>query len=88
MFNLAYAATYPLLDKIKANILQPVITLLFALAAVYFLYGVYETIIGAGSDEARAKGRLHMLWGVIGIFIAVSANGIIHVICKTIGVTC
>ena len=85
MIPFAYAADIPLLDKIKTNILNPFITLLFALALVYFLYGVYEMVKGADSDEARRQGQQHVLWGVIGMAIMISAFGIMQVVCKTIG---
>ena len=74
----------PLLEKIKTAIVDPIIYFLFALALVYFLYGVLELIRNADSDEARQTGRQHILWGVIGMFIMVSFYGIMHVICNTI----
>ena len=84
LFNTAYAATgIPLLDKIQTNILNPVIALLFSAAVVYFLYGVFEFVRGQGSDEARKTGAQHILWGVVGMAVMVSAYGIIHVICGT-----
>lgn len=73
----------PLLESIKANILNPLFTLLFAVAVVYFLYGVFEFIRGQGSEDARKIGAQHLLWGVIGMAIMVSAYGIIHLICGT-----
>ena len=79
----------PLLEKIKTAIVDPIIYFLFALALVYFLYGVLELIRNADSDEARKTGRQHVLWGVIGMFIMVSFYGIMHVICNTIpGINC
>lgn len=57
--------------------------LLLGLAAVYFLYGVYEFIANFESEEKRAAGRQHMLWGVIGLFIIISVFGIIHLIYQT-----
>ena len=84
LFNTTYAATgIPLLDKIQENILNPVITLLFSAAVVWFLYGVFEFVRGQGSDEARKTGAQHILWGVIGMAIMISAYGIINIICGT-----
>ena len=74
----------PLLEKIKTAIVDPIIYFLFALALVYFLYGVLELIRNADSEEARKIGQQHVLWGVIGMFIMVSFYGIMHVICNTI----
>lgn len=75
----------PLLDKIESQILDPLIKLLFAFALLYFLYGVYEMVRGADSEEARATGRRHIAYGLIGLFIMVGVWGLVNVICKTIG---
>ena len=77
-------ATIALLEKIKTAIVDPIIYFLFALALIYFLYGVLELIRHADSDEARKAGQQHILWGVIGMFIMISFYGIMHVICNTI----
>lgn len=74
----------PLLENIKKAIVDPIIYFLFALALLYFLYGVLELIRNAESDEARKVGQQHILWGVIGMFIMVSFWGIMHLICNTI----
>ncbi|MBI2482416.1 MAG: hypothetical protein HYV76_02570 [Candidatus Vogelbacteria bacterium] len=75
----------PLLESIKINILNPVITLLFAAALLYFLWGVFQLFSGEDSDEARIVGRRHMIWGVTGLFIMVAVYGILQIICNTIG---
>lgn len=77
-------AAIPLLENIKTAIVDPIIYFLFALALVYFLYGVLELVRNADNEEARQTGRQHVLWGVIGMFIMVSFYGIMHVICNTI----
>lgn len=74
----------PLITKIKSEIVDPVISFLFILGLLYFLYGVYELVRGAESEEARATGRQHIMWGVIGMFIMISFWGIMNLICRTI----
>lgn len=75
-----------LYTSILNNIVSPVIYLLGALAIVYFVWGVFVFIQNADSPEKRAEGFKHMMWGVIGLFIMVSAKGIIAIIKATIGV--
>src|SRR5690242_733256 len=76
-------------DKLFANIINqivtPIIYLLLTLAVIYFMYGVLKFIQNADSPEERATGFNHMKWGVIGIFIMVSAKGIINLILATLG---
>ncbi len=73
-----------LLGKIQDKIVNPIIGLLFALAALYFVYGVYEFLRSDIGDADKEKGRQHMLWGVIGMAIMVSVFGILTAICNTI----
>jgi uncharacterized membrane protein len=69
-----------LLNKINAQIFNPIIGLLIALAVVFFLYGVIEFIAGSASDEKRSIGRRHMIWGIIGLFIAFSVFGLMNLL--------
>ena len=78
----------PLITNIKREIVDPLIAFIFVLGLLFFLYGVYELVRGAESEEARAAGRQHILWGVVGMFIMLSFWGIMHLICGTIGAAC
>ena len=75
-----------LLNGIKTEIVNPAIYLLLALAGVYFVWGVFSFISNQENDEGREKGKQHMIWGIIGIFIMLSAFGIIKMITGTFGV--
>ena len=73
-------------NKIVQVIVNPAITLLFAVAFLYFLYGVFLFVRNADSSEDRATGGRHMLWGLIGLVIMVSVFGIIRFITNSVGV--
>lgn len=75
-----------LFNKIITNIAQPIASLLLALAVVYFVWGVMVFIKNADNPEKRKEGYEHMIWGIIGIFIMVSATGIVRILQSTIGV--
>ena len=75
-----------LLQNIIDQIVTPVIYLLLAVAIIYFVLGVMTFIRNADSAEKREEGFKHIMWGIIGIFIMVSAKGIINIILATIGV--
>ena len=74
-----------LFTNIKSQIVTPLIYLLFALATVYFIWGVMVFVKNAASPEERAKGFQHIIWGLIGMFIMVSAKGLINIILATFG---
>ena len=75
-----------LLNGIKTEIVNPAIYLLLALAGVYFVWGVFAFISNQENDEGREKGKQHMIWGIVGIAIMLSAFGIMRMIAGTIGV--
>jgi hypothetical protein len=74
-----------LMGKIAKVIINPAIIFIFALALVYFLYGVFEFIQGAEDPKARETGRSHMIWGVIGMFIMMSVFTIMKILANTVG---
>ncbi len=85
----AYAATLPeqtrtLIQKILDNIIEPFIALLVGVAIIYFLWGVFQFIRNAESPDKRKEGGMHMLWGAIGLFLMVTAYGILNLIIGTI----
>jgi len=68
-------------------ILQPIAELLLVVAVVVFLWGIFEFIKGADNETTREEGKSHMLWGLVGIFIMISAIPIINVALKTFGIS-
>ncbi|MBU6370858.1 MAG: hypothetical protein KGH93_02485 [Patescibacteria group bacterium] len=76
-------------DKLYNNVLDqivtPIIYLLFALALIYFFWGVFQFIKNADNETERENGKWHMIWGVIGMFIMISAKGLINIILATLG---
>lgn len=75
-----------LLGKINEFILNPLITLLFFVALIVFFWGLFEFVSNAGNEEARAKGKRNIMWGIIGMFIMISVYGIIRIILGTFGI--
>ncbi len=67
-----------------AKIVQPLVVLLFFVATMYFLYGLAVTIWRGSSDEARSKGRRHMMYGVVGMAIMFSAFAIVRFVFNTV----
>lgn len=77
-----------LVEKITTGILTPVINLLFVLATVIFLWGVIQYVLGSQGDQKKLdQGKQVMIWGIIGMFVMVSAWGIVKILCQFFG-TC
>lgn len=75
------------LNKVITVIVNPLITLMFAVALVYFLFGVFQFVQNADSEDAREPGKQHIMWGIIGMFIMVAVFGIIRIVLDTFGIT-
>jgi len=84
--NVAYASVDSFVSNVNKLIINPLILLLFGLAVVYFLYGVFEFISNGDSEEAKTKGKSHMIWGIIGIVIMMGVFTILNVIMNTFGI--
>lgn len=74
------------ITNINNVILNPIKLFLITLAIVVFLWGLVEFIAKSGSDTERETGKKHMLWGIIGIFIMISAIAIIRIFLNTFGI--
>ena len=64
------------------NILVP---LVFAVAFIVFIFGVFQYFIaGAANEEKREKGKSFMIYGIIGFFVMVSVWGLVHILTGTV----
>lgn len=61
--------------------------LLTSAAALYFLWGAYQFVLGAEDSGSREEGRKHMLYGIIGLLIIISAYGILKIAAGTFGIS-
>lgn len=73
-----------LFDPIISNIVYPLIGLMFAVAVVVFAYGVLQLVFKGDDTAARDQAKASILYGVLGMFIMVSAWGIIYFISNTV----
>lgn len=72
--------------KLNAAVFFPLLTLMMALALLVFLYGAFEYVVNAGSDDGRAQGRRHLMWGIIGMLVMISAYAILTIAAATFGI--
>jgi hypothetical protein len=61
-----------------------VVPLVFALAFIVFIWGIFQAfILNGANDEKRKEGAKFALWAVIGFVIMISVWGIVN-IAKTV----
>lgn len=63
------------------------VPLLFAIAFLYFVYGVYRYfILGASNETDRETGRQVVLWSIIGFAVIFSVWGLVNVLVTTFNI--
>ena len=90
--NTVYASTaediaQPFIDSLNSAIVYPIVSLLLGIALLVFLWGVFVYIRDSENDEARATGKRHMIFGIIGLVIMVSAVAILEIAKATFGIS-
>ena len=74
------------MSRVTQHIINPLIALLFALALLIFLWGMFSFLTQRDKDsDAANDGKRHMLWGIIGMFIMFAVFGIMNLIVDTLG---
>jgi len=70
---------------LKCIIVAAIIPLIFALAFLFFLWGVLKFMM-ATDVKAKQEGQKLIWWGIIGLFVMVSVWGIIKILGQTFGI--
>lgn len=73
------------MEIVSEVILTPIILLLSGLALLVFMYGGFVYIMNADNEQARSDGKKHMLYGVIGLVVMMSAYALLRVLAATFG---
>jgi hypothetical protein len=85
MLAFAQAANVQELGQTVITIINTVLVpLIFALAFIVFLWGVFQVFIaGAADEEKREQGKSLMIYGLIGFFVMVSVWGLVNLLVGT-----
>ncbi len=74
------------IGKVNNMIINPLISFLFALAVLYFIYGVVKFIANSDNEEAKTAGQQHMIWGIVGITIMMGVWTLLNLVLGTLGI--
>ena len=75
-----------IVDKVKIVIIYPLITLMFIVAMLVFLWGIFQYVSNASDEGARSEGQQHMIYGIIGFVVMTSAVAILAIARNTFGI--
>lgn len=87
------AISFAALDGVKGiltsakDFMNPLISVMFGLALIYFFWGLGQFILKAGDEKLREQGKKKILWGIVALFVFISIFGIINWIGNTIGIS-
>lgn len=74
------------LDDISEFINGTLIPLVFAVALLFFIYGMFKYFILGGDDDGKRKeGRMLMIYAIVGFVAMVSVFGIVNLVAGGLG---
>ena len=73
-----------IIGKIETNVVNPILTLFFAVALLVFIWGAFTYVAHADDSTKRSEGGKGILYGICGMFIMFSVFGIINLITATV----
>lgn len=76
-------ATSDLIGRFVTYILNPIILVVFAAGFFLFMWGLVKFMWSLNSGKPDAEGKSHMLWGIVGMVVMVSVEGIVLMIDST-----
>ncbi|HEY4509128.1 MAG TPA: hypothetical protein VJC13_02495 [Candidatus Paceibacterota bacterium] len=75
-----------LVDSVS-SIVGKVIPIMFALAIIYFFWGLIQFIRSAGDPKLAAQGKSIMIYGVIAIAVMLSIYGLVRFLNTSFGIS-
>lgn len=78
----------PFLVRVIDLIINPLILLVFSLAFLYFVYGIFNflNLDMNAVDKSRKEARDAIIWGIVGMVIMFSVFGVIKFVMDTFGI--
>lgn len=71
--------------RVNDVILFPLIIFLMSIALLVFFYGCFVYVVNAENSSARDEGKRHILYGIIGLLVMLSALAILQIAATTFG---
>lgn len=68
------------------SIIGTLTPIVFALALLYFFWGLAQFILASGDAEKASEGKSKMIWGVVALFVMSTVFGLITFIQTELGI--
>jgi hypothetical protein len=87
-------AAFAQLTNLETNIVTPIgriinllIPIVFALALLYFFWGLAQYILSSGDPAKQEEGKNKMIWGIVALFVMAAVWGLVRFLGEAIGIT-
>ncbi len=67
-----------------AALINQLLPLIISLTILVFLWGIFNFVMSAGSEDKRIEGRNFMIYGIIGLAVMVSVWGLVNILTGTL----
>jgi hypothetical protein len=69
------------------SLINAFVPIAIVIAVIIVIWGAFQIIVGGSDEEARKSGRSKILWGLIGIFLLLSAWALVSIVIGSLDVT-
>jgi hypothetical protein len=83
--DIKFKSVLNILIWIKCVISAVIIPLIFSLAFLFFLWGIFK-FMAASDSTKKEQAKNYIWWGLVGLFVMVSLWGIIRILNSTLGI--
>ena len=73
-----------LIGKFVGAIINPLLLLMFAVAFLYFIFGIFQFVRNPEDSTERSNGLRHMVYGLLGLLLMVSAGAVVNIVNSTV----
>lgn len=77
-----------IVGRLETVIIKPALLLVFTAGFFIFVWGLVVFLFNLDEGPERDKGKKHMIYGLIGMFIMVSVYGILTLLSDTFNLGC
>ena len=77
-----------IVGRFEAVIIKPAMLLIFTAGFFMFVWGLVVFLFNLGDKSEHTKGKEHIVWGLVGMFVMVSVYGILALLNNTFDLGC
>lgn len=82
----ASASSDAIINRFLSNVVDPIVLLLFSVAFLVFLYGMFKMIKNNDTPSELDTGKRNIIYGIAGMLIMILAWTIIGIVKGTFGI--